>query len=175
MRKRVKIEVFNILKSIVDSRVVGLPDVVRAGHEAYAHLPDLEDELKNLSAWERREARYGRPKYEPGEKTPDDYVSEIEAAKCAISAGCDAADELKAADQFYVTHRIAMNTPKIQQLEKELSSEQCWLAHWQAKLSSMESNQDDDGVSERGHCEMEYERVQNRIHDIQKKLAELQR
>lgn len=164
MRKRVKIEVFNILKSIVDSRVVGLPDVVRAGHEAYAHLPDLEDGLKNLSAWERREARYGRPKYEPGEKTPDDYVSEIEAA-----------NELKAAGQFYVTHRIAMNTPKIQQLEKELSSEQCWLAHWQAKLSSVESNQDDDGVSERGHCEMEYERVQNRIHDIQKKLAELQR
>lgn len=174
MVKRVNINVFGVLKSIVDSKVPAQQKLVHAGDVARMKLPDLRAELDNLYKWEKREGRYGRPAYDRGDKTPDDYETEIKELNDVIDAGDVATGELKAADKFYKTYDYVLRVPEIEHLQQELYETEAWQEHWRSKMCADSSYQDDEQLSEASHYEMEYNGATKRVNVLKARLAEIQ-
>lgn len=177
MTKRVNIGVFHVLKSIVDSKVaVAQPLVVRA-KKASDSLPGLYAYLQSLQDWERSISRYETPQYEAGEDTPSDLERKISCTEEDVARGELAARDLMFADKFNATYKLAMLTPKLNAVRKELRDAEAWVEHWAALKNSicLDDYEDaDDMERDKGYYAQEYERALRNVRNLKIKLNDLQ-
>lgn len=177
MTKRVNIGVFHILKSVVDSKVaVARPLVVR-GKKASEALPGLYAHLQSLQEWERSISRYETPHYEADEDTPADLERKIESAKMDTARGELAAKDLKFADEFNVTYKLAVLTPKLDAVRKDLRDAEAWVEHWAVLKNSIsldDYEDTDDMERDKTYYTKEYERALRNVRDLKTKLNDLQ-
>lgn len=177
MAKRVNIGVFHILKSIVDSKVAVAKPLVARATQAEATLPDLWSHLQSLRDWERSISRYETPRYEDGEDTPADLEIKIGKAKQDAARGVYARQDLKFADEFNITYKLAIREPQMQAFRAELHDAEAWAEHWSRMRSgiSLDDYEDiDDMERDRAYFTCEYEQAVKNVRDLKSKLNELQ-
>lgn len=177
MAKRVNIGVFHILKSVVDFKVAKAKPLAESAKQADAELPGLNARLQGLREWENSIVRYEKPSYETNEETPYDLERKIEAAQNDIARGAFPIQELKFADKFNVTYKLAMLEPKLETFRADLRDAEAWVEHWaQLRNSiSMDDYEDvDDMERDRAYYACEYERAIKNVRDLKSRLIELQ-
>ncbi|MBQ3039710.1 MAG: hypothetical protein IJD41_04100 [Alphaproteobacteria bacterium] len=177
MAKRVNIGVFHILKSIVDSKVAVAKPLADAAKRAEIALPGLGSHLQSLRDWEHSISRYETPRYEDGEDTPTDLENKIEAAKQDIALGASAVLDLKFADKFNTTYKLAMLEPQMEAFRADLRDAEAWAEHWSRMRNgiSLDDYEDaDDMERDKAYYTCEYERAVKNVRDLKSKLIELQ-
>lgn len=177
MARRVNMGVFDVLKSIVDFKVAVAKPLAARAAQAEADLPGLGSYLQSLRDWERSISRYETPRYEDGEDTPADLESKINMAQQDIARGASAVQDLKFADKFYITYKLAMLEPQMETFRADLRDAEAWVEHWRCMRSgvSLDDYEDaDDMERERAYYTCEYERAVKNVRDLKSKLIELQ-
>lgn len=177
MTKRVNIDVFHILKSVVDARVAAARPLVARANAAAARLPDLERSLEGLYDWENSMSRYETPHYEPGEDTPTDLEIKIADAKRTIARATQAKQDLEFAGKFNATYRLALIYPQIQAIKTDLREAEYWQEHWNGMYNLVDSDETRD-IDERERAKAYYacecENARKNILKLKNKLFELQ-
>ena len=177
MAKRVNIGVFHILKSVVDFKAAKAKPLAESAEQADAELPGLNVRLQGLRDWEASISHYETPRYEKGEDTPADLEHKIEIAKDNIARGAFAIQELKFADKFNATYKVAMLEPRLEAFRIDLRDAEAWVEHWARMRNgiSLDDYEDtDDMERDRTYFAFEYEQAIKRVRELKSKLNELQ-
>lgn len=174
MTRRVNIAVFDVLKSIVDSKVAQAASVAGQAKIAADRLPKLRQSLENLRQWEGSIARYETPHYDDGEETPADLEQEIDVAQRCVQRGQIASQDVEYASRFYSMYRYIQQEPKRNEIRKQLGEAEVWADHWASLCDSVSDIDDiDDMEKNKAYYLYEYERAAKRVRELNIELNSL--
>lgn len=160
----------------MDARVQELRDVVVCGNVASQRLPFVREQLDATQKFNNTARFYESPKYEPGEKRPEDLEAEIADLEKAVKDADVARIGLKRAAQFYRAYHFVVYVPKIQELKKRLDAAELWVEQWKDRMNLIDSDADkdiDEREQEKAVLQCEYEIAVNCVKKLQSQIDEM--
>lgn len=118
MKRKAKIEVFDVLKGLVDKRVPGLKQQLLRGVDARHKIVSLEFRIADLQKYITNN-RYDRAEVLETEEMIAQYEQEIKDLKTAAAKSDFAHGELNASVRFYRTYKTVKNQAKLDDLRYE--------------------------------------------------------
>lgn len=177
------INIFNVLKSVVDSKVSSLNQQVLTADIASAKISQYKNSIKHLQK-DIDINMYDRSTVKEDLEYIEQYENLISEHKKEVLQGNFAKRELQSAYKFYDTYRYVVNRPRIKELRRKYNVLESRLSSLEDNMFAceinMDSNQRSESVCEQAErdfaqYEAEYKEVSTRAREILKEIKELEK
>lgn len=178
MKKRANKYVFDILKSLVDSKVPALNKTVSEGKKAAERVSDLQKQIGSAQQYICTN-RYDRADTLETMSEISDYENEISRLKPICTKANLASNELYAAKNFYKIYEDVKTDYKIEELRREYYALEDRIDRLDDLMFSCEVNMNpfersfeicDQASRDMAKYREEYDRLMGRVHEITKEI-----
>ncbi|MBO5833917.1 MAG: hypothetical protein J6R22_03105 [Alphaproteobacteria bacterium] len=147
MAKKVKAEVFDILKSLADNKARKLEETVQRGQAAKEEAPLLERQIQSLQKYVENNA-YDRESVRDAEHDIADYESQLAAVHNKKRAADKAREDLAHYPKFKETYVSAVRGDKIDELQRAINKLRNELAKIDGNMDTEMINMDNETLDE---------------------------
>lgn len=181
--KNVSTGVMNILKSVMDSKVVKLRTDIDAGARATQEERDICERISSLQRFIDNN-RYDRSDTIEAEQEIAEYESQASAVRAKINRGNAAVAQMVHADKFYATYKDICNKAEIRQLQSECTELENRLTALGRNMESCEINMTpnlygvdiaDQSRADYEHYSQEYDRTYQQLQNVLSHIKSLQK